>query len=142
MTSPCGRAVNIRLMRSELLSFEESFLSFTPHTIHALSRPLGTARVVSAPTLSSTEAALLSYFRRHPGRVLSREELAEQVWKQRHFYGSRTIDQTVSKLRKKLRREEAKILSVWAAGYRFESSESGRVKAKHFGGRNSAAHHH
>ena len=120
-------------MRSELISFEESFLSFTPQTIRALSNPRGTARVVSGPPLSATEAALLGYFRKHPGRTLSREELAEHVWKQRHFYGSRTIDQTVSKLRKKLRSEEATILSIWSAGYRFESCERSPAKAKAFG---------
>ena len=84
---------------------------------------------------------MLRYFRQHPGRILSREELAEQVWKQRHFYGSRTIDQTVSKLRKKLRRDEAQIMSVWSAGYRFERSEKNSLKAKTFEARkNSTAH--
>ncbi len=81
------------------------------------------------------ETALLTYFHQHPGRTLSREELAEHVWKQRHFYGSRTIDQTVSKLRKKLRRE-ARILSVWSAGYRFEKeSERGKERMNSLGPR-------
>ena len=106
-------------MRSEFIGLEDGFIGFNHDTLQCLSRPYGTARPVSGESLSSMESSLLSYFRQHAGRTLSREELAEQVWKQRHFYGSRTIDQTVSKLRKKLHRT-AKILSVWSAGYRFE----------------------
>ena len=75
------------------------------------------------------ETALLTYFQKHAGRTLSRDELAEQVWKQRHFHESRTIDQTVSKLRKKLRRD-VRILSVWSAGYRFENEAGVREQTK------------
>ena len=107
-------------MRSEFIAFEEGFPGINQHTLHALSHPYGTARVVSGEPLSAMETALLNYFRNNAGRTLSREELAERVWKQRHFYGSRTIDQTVSKLRKKLR-HRANILSVWSAGYRVEN---------------------
>ena len=107
-------------MRSEFIAFEEGFVGFTQQTLRSLSHPCGTARAVSSEPLSAMETALLTYFRKNVGRTLSREELAERVWNQRHFYGSRTIDQTVSKLRKKLR-HRATIQSVWSAGYRFEN---------------------
>jgi DNA-binding response OmpR family regulator len=107
-------------MRSEF-ALDDGFLGFTHQTLQRFLYPCGTARVVSGESLSGMETALLDYFRKNAGRTISREELAEQVWKQRHFYGSRTIDQTVSKLRKKLR-NDARILSVWSAGYRFENT--------------------
>ena len=73
------------------------------------------------PTGLETETA---YFRANPGRVISRDELAERVWKQRHFYGSRAIDQAVASIRKQLRRKSEMIISVWSVGYRFESREN------------------
>ena len=118
-------------MRCEFISAEDGILAFAQQAFRSLSQPCGTARVISSEPLSGMEIALLRYFRSHPGRTLSREELAEQVWRQRHFPGSRAIDQTVSKLRKKLRRGDGQILSVWSAGYRFENdSEDSRQKAK------------
>jgi DNA-binding response OmpR family regulator len=119
-------------MRSACIGVEDSLFSFTPHTIDSLSRPYGIARVVTGEPLQAMELALLRYFREHSGRTLSREELAEQVWKQRYFHASRAIDQTVAKLRKKLRRGEGKILSVWSEGYRFESDNEDA--SRHSGG--------
>jgi DNA-binding response OmpR family regulator len=119
-------------MHSELISVEDElsqFTSFTQQTIHSLSQPYGTARVVSGKRLSTMESALLRYFRQHAGRTLSRDELAEQVWKQRHFYGSRAIDQTVSNLRKKLRPGGERILGFYAAGYRFENGSENAPKS-------------
>ena len=127
-------------MRSEFISFEDGMLGFSQQSLHSLSGPYGIARVISGEPLSAMETALLSYFRQHAGRTLSREELAEQVWKQRHFYGSRTIDQTISKLRKKLRRD-AKILSVWSVGYRFESDSARSQRKSEAIGRRAAQIH-
>ena len=115
-------------MRSECL------IRFTPETIRSLSHPYGIARVVTGEPLQAMEMALLRYFREHPGRTLRREELAERVWNQRYYHASRAIDQTVSKLRKKLRRGEGRILSVWSEGYRFESeAETEDLAAKNRG---------
>ena len=85
-----------------------------------LSLPYARARVVTGKPLPAMQAALLQYFRANPGRVIGREELAERVWKQRHFYGSRAIDQAVANLRKQLHRTNEEIVSVWSVGYRFE----------------------
>jgi DNA-binding response OmpR family regulator len=117
-------------MRSEFVTIDGGLLTFNPQPLSRLSWPCGTARA-SGQRLSAMETALLTYFQKHAGRTLSRDELAEQVWKQRHFHESRTIDQTVSKLRKKLRRN-AKILSIWSAGYRFESESAVRQQTKAF----------
>ena len=86
-----------------------------------LTLQFGRARIVAGKPLPAMQAALLRYFRDNPGRVISRDELAEQVWKQRHFYGSRAIDQAVANLRKQLHRTNEEIVSVWSVGYRFEN---------------------
>jgi DNA-binding response OmpR family regulator len=101
---------------------ENGVLNFA-ETASPLTYPLGTARVISGKPLPAIQAALLRYFRQHTGRTIGREELAEQVWRQRHFYGSRAIDQAVANLRKRLRDDE-KIVSVWSSGYRFESQRA------------------
>ena len=108
-------------MLSEFVTVENGILTFAQPVVSALAYPCGTARVISGQPLPAIQTALLRYFRKHPGRTLSREELAEQVWKQRYFYGSRAIDQTISKLRKKIRPNEGRIVSVYAEGYRFET---------------------
>jgi hypothetical protein len=60
-------------MHSELISVEDElsqFASFSQQTIHSLSQPYGTARVVSGKRLSTMESALLRYFRQHVARTL------------------------------------------------------------------------
>src|ERR1041385_323103 len=122
-----------KLMLSEFITVEDGLLSFAGPVVSALHYPCGTARVITGEPLPAIQTALLRYFRKHPGRTLSRDELAEQVWKQRYFYGSRAIDQTISKLRKKLRPAEGRIVSIYAEGYRFEAkSEATPEKDKAF----------
>lgn len=111
-------------MRSQLVSLENAFVRFNQPVAGRFDYPNHATHVVLGAPLSVMEMALLRYFRAHAGRTLSRVELAEQVWKQRYFHGSRTIDQTVSKLRKKLRRPRERIVSVRSVGYRFEAGKN------------------
>ena len=58
------------------------------------------------------------------GRVVSRHELLREVWKHQAEVVTRTVDSHVSELRHKLEQdpdEPRHILTVWKAGYRFES---------------------
>lgn len=72
--------------------------------------------------LTQLELDLVRYFASQAGRVLSREELLEQVWKLRHYSHSRTVDNFVVRLRRHFERDPANpqhFLSVRGAGYRF-----------------------
>jgi DNA-binding winged helix-turn-helix (wHTH) protein len=62
---------------------------------------------------------LLNYLRSHPGRTLSREELAADVWRARFFCGSRSIDMAVCLARKRLNGAE-RIVGIRGVGYRYE----------------------
>ncbi|MBI3544591.1 MAG: response regulator transcription factor [Deltaproteobacteria bacterium] len=53
-------------------------------------------------TLTPKEFALLEYFMRHPGRALSRAEIAEHVWDVRFDSDSNVIDVYINMLRKKV----------------------------------------
>ncbi len=76
-------------------------------------------RVVSMTRL---ELDLLRYFVDNPGRVLSREELLEQVWKLRNYSSLRTVDNFISRLRRHFEADPTRpehFLSVRGAGYKF-----------------------
>jgi DNA-binding response OmpR family regulator len=72
--------------------------------------------------LSSREFALLEYFMRHPGHVLSRQQILSAVWDYDFDPGSNVVDVYVRHLRSKIDREgEPSLIStVRGAGYRFE----------------------
>ncbi len=72
--------------------------------------------------LSSREFALLEYFMRHPGQVLSRQQILSSVWDYSFDPGSNVVDVYVRYLRSKLDRrgEPSVIQTVRGAGYRFE----------------------
>ena len=72
--------------------------------------------------LSSREFALLEYFVRHSGQVLSRQQILSAVWDYSFDPGSNVVDVYVSYLRNKLDRrgEPSLIATVRGAGYRFE----------------------
>jgi DNA-binding response OmpR family regulator len=68
--------------------------------------------------LTATEAKLMRFLRERSGQAVSREELGKKVWGFCPSVQTRTIDQTISKLRRKLRDGE-KIDTVHRIGYRY-----------------------
>jgi two-component system OmpR family response regulator len=72
--------------------------------------------------LSPLEMNLLRYLIDHEGRVISRNELMERVWRQPYLESTRTVDNFVMRLRKYFEEDPGKprhFLSVRGAGYRF-----------------------
>ena len=72
--------------------------------------------------LSSREFALLEYFMRHRGQVLSRQQILSAIWEYDFDPGSNVVDVYVRHLRNKIDRpgERSLIETVRGAGYRFE----------------------
>jgi DNA-binding response OmpR family regulator len=70
--------------------------------------------------LTTREFELLAYLMRHPGQVLSREQILNSVWGFDYEPGTNVLEVYVSYLRAKLRRDdsEAPIETVRGAGYR------------------------
>jgi DNA-binding response OmpR family regulator len=72
--------------------------------------------------LTSYEMEILKYFVVHRGEVISRNDLLDKIWGYSSFPTTRTIDNHILKLRKKIEEDPARpkhILSVYGGGYRF-----------------------
>lgn len=72
--------------------------------------------------LTPIELNLLRYFVENEGRVISRGELLERVWRQPNIESTRTVDNFIVRLRKYFEVDPAEprhFLSVRGAGYRF-----------------------
>lgn len=73
--------------------------------------------------LSPRELQLLELFHRRPGEVITRAEIFHQVWGYSHCPNSRTLDQHISQLRRRIEpdpRNPTLIQTVHGAGYRYE----------------------
>ncbi len=73
--------------------------------------------------MTTHEAGVLAYLIAHRGRDVSREELLQHVWGYSPSMATRTVDNQILKLRKKVEdipSDPRHILTVHGTGYRFE----------------------
>ena len=70
--------------------------------------------------LTARELKLLQLFHAHPGEVFSRDRLLNEVWGYNYFGTTRTLDQVIVQLRKKLgdNGEPRHLLTVHSVGYK------------------------
>jgi DNA-binding response OmpR family regulator len=72
--------------------------------------------------MTAQEFRVLKFFTEHPGRVISRAELLNQVWGYQDYPSTRTVDNHVWKLRLKLEDDPGKPVhfqTIHGAGYKF-----------------------
>jgi len=72
--------------------------------------------------LTSKEFKLLAYLIKNPRRVISRDKLLNEVWGYENYPSTRTVDNHILKLRKKLETDPAQpkhFDTVHSSGYRF-----------------------
>jgi DNA-binding response OmpR family regulator len=95
------------------VTFGEVHINFDTHEVL-----VGEERV----NLTQLELDLIRYFMENPGRVLSRDELLEKVWKLKNYPNTRTVDNFIVRLRKHFEpdpRHPMYFKSVRGAGYKF-----------------------
>jgi len=71
--------------------------------------------------LTAKELRLLQLFHKHPGEVFSRDKLLNEVWGYNYFGTTRTLDQVIVQLRKKLgdsADDPRHLLTVHGVGYK------------------------
>ena len=72
--------------------------------------------------LTSLEMEILKYFIAHRGEVVARDDFLDKIWGYESYPTTRTIDNHILKLRKKIEEDPSHpryILSVYGGGYRF-----------------------
>ncbi len=116
-----------RSMRSKKLGFKENITpdSFKFGSVHIDTIQYRAKKEKTSIDLSDREIQLLKYFYSHPREVLSRDRLLNAVWGIDYFGTTRTLDQHVAQLRKKIEpdpRRPTVITTVHGVGYRYESS--------------------
>src|ERR1700738_2260075 len=73
-------------------------------------------------TLTAQEFKLLKFFAGSPGRVLTRDELLNEVWGVQNYPSTRTVDNHIHRHRQKLEPDSANprfFLTLHGAGYKF-----------------------
>ena len=75
--------------------------------------------------LTIRELGLLREFAAHPGEVLSRDTLFDKVWGMNYAGGTRTLDQHIVQVRRKLGKSGDLIETVRGVGYRLRALPAG-----------------
>jgi DNA-binding response OmpR family regulator len=74
-------------------------------------------------SLTTIEFAILEFLSRSPGRVFTRDQILDSVWKEGKFIIDRAVDVHVRGLRKKLGKAADFVETVRGVGYRFKDIE-------------------
>jgi DNA-binding response OmpR family regulator len=74
--------------------------------------------------LTKTEFELIALLSENPGRIYSREEIIDCVWKDTPYITERTVDVHITRIRKKLGDRSSLIVNRTGFGYRFNLPKS------------------
>ena len=99
---------------TDMFEFGEVKGCFSAMEIHRNGRPV---------ILTCKEFKMLAYLIKNPRRVISRDELLNEVWGYENYPCTRTVDNHILKLRKKLETEPANpkhFHTVHSSGYKFQ----------------------
>lgn len=102
-----------RVLPTECYSFADIVIDFAKMEV---------AREGKTVTLTPHEFKTLKYFTENPERVVSRDELLNQVWGYECYPSTRTVDNHILRLRQKLEKDPANPLhfrTIHGAGYKF-----------------------
>src|SRR5246127_1142671 len=109
----------------EVLKFGDARVDFTSMEASLAEKPV---------TLTAQEFKLLKFFAGSPGRVLTRDELLNEVWGYQNYPSTRTVDNHILRLRQKLEPNSANpryFLTIHGAGYKFvPNAENGAAHSQ------------
>jgi DNA-binding response OmpR family regulator len=107
----------------ELLIFKDVQIDFTSMEATRAGKPV---------LMTAQEFKLLKYFARWPEKVISREELLNEVWGYQNYPSTRTVDNHILRLRQKLEPDPANprfFLTMHGAGYKFVPGQSANSRS-------------
>jgi DNA-binding response OmpR family regulator len=102
-----------RPVNADIYQFSDCEIDFKKMTVVRKNGPVA---------LTSHEFRLLKFFTDNVERVLSRDELLNEVWGYNCYPTTRTVDNQILKLRQKLENDPtnpAHFLTIYGAGYKF-----------------------
>lgn len=115
------RAITRRLLKNDV---DRNAESFTFGDLEVFPTELRARRGDDSVDLSLREIRILELFSQHRGEVVTRDQIFDHVWGYKHMPNSRTLDQHISKLRKRIEPDPANptlITTVYGAGYRYDA---------------------
>lgn len=98
---------------SENFRFDDVSVDFTKMELTRAGQPV---------SLTAQEFKILKFFLQNPDRVISREQLLNEVWGYQNYPSTRTVDNHILRLRQKLEKDPAypvHFRTVHGAGYKF-----------------------
>jgi two-component system, OmpR family, alkaline phosphatase synthesis response regulator PhoP len=107
--------------RHKMLVFSDVRVDFSAMEASKAGKPV---------TLTAQEFKVMKFFADCPGRVISREELLNEVWGYQNYPSTRTVDNHILRLRQKLETDPANprfLLTVHGAGYKFLLATTGNA---------------
>ena len=96
---------------------------FAMHDLEIFPKQLRAKRGDHTIELTARELRILQLLASKPGEVVDRNELFRVGWEESHIPNSRTLDQTISQLRKRIENDPKHpniIQTVYGVGYRYE----------------------
>lgn len=110
-----GQAVNLleTADTNNVVVFGGVIVNFSALEVHRKGRPV---------VLTALEFKTLKYFIQNARRPISRDELLNEVWGYENYPCTRTVDNIILKLRRKLERDPSRpahFRTVHGAGYKF-----------------------
>jgi DNA-binding response OmpR family regulator len=112
-SQPAISQVAAKSVQHEVLTFGDARIDFTSMEATRGGKPV---------TLTTQEFKLLKYLASSAGRVVSRDELLNEVWGYQNYPSTRTVDNHILRLRQKLEPDPASpkfLLTLHGAGYKF-----------------------
>ena len=114
------RAITRRYLKTRDSSADQAQFIFGDLTVYPTE--LRARRGEASIDLSLRDISILKLLREHQGQVVTRDQLFDHCWGYDHMPNSRTLDQHISKLRKRIEANAADpqlIKTVYGVGYRY-----------------------
>jgi DNA-binding response OmpR family regulator len=126
ITKPFGTRELAARVRAVLRRFEQPVTTTITMPDFELRADSMTLSVRGTPTeVTATEFRLLHFLASHPGRVFTRDQVLDAVWRDLAFVTSRSVDVYIRRLREKIERDPENpryLKTVRGAGYKFEAA--------------------
>ncbi|MCG8428645.1 MAG: response regulator transcription factor [Chromatiales bacterium] len=116
------RAITRRYLKTDNNHPLQTAFAFGDLTVYP--NELRAKRGEASIDLSLRDISILQLLQEHQGQVVTRDQLFDRCWGYEHIPNSRTLDQHISKLRKRIEPDAADpqlIKTVYGVGYRYES---------------------